>query len=404
MGDVQQFGAIVLVAATALVVAVFTTGVARRLPLPAPAIFLAAAAVASDLYPRLYGELSIHTVSRIGVVALIVILFDGGSGIGWTRLRSSLGPVVTLGVVGTFLTAGAIAVVAHYALGLAWLTAGLIGAAVAPTDPAVMFSLIGDHDIGGRAGTVLEGESGANDPVGIALVIGLLDLARTPGGSFTIVVSEFALEMVVGLAVGLAAGYALRRLLPRLTALEGAPAPLLTLALAGCVYGIATLLGGSGFLAVFVAGLAIGDTELPHQGATEAFRAPLASLAEIVVFVALGMTVRLHTLTASGIWTDGLVIALALALVVRPAVTLALLAPTRMPHPERRFVAWAGLRGAVPILLAAFTVLEHVASSERIYGIVFVVVLVSVVVQGSTVSLVARALGVQIRPGAGESA
>ena len=218
MGEIERFGAIVLVVAASLTAAVLTTGSNRRLPLPAAAIFLAGSALAASLHPSLHAAIDIATVSRIGVVALIVILFDGGMGIGWCELRGSLRPVAALGIGGTFVTAIAIAALAHLALGLRWTSAGLIGAAVAPTDPAVMFSVLGPHRLPGRTGTILEGESGANDPVGIALVIGLLDLARTPNGSAVIVLREFAIEIAVGLAVGLIAGRLLVRALPRLAA------------------------------------------------------------------------------------------------------------------------------------------------------------------------------------------
>ena len=394
MGEIERFGAIVLVVAAALAAAVLATGSSRRLPLPVAAIFLAGAALAAGLHPSLHHAIDIATVSRIGVVALIVILFDGGMGIGWRQLRGSLRPVAALGIGGTFVTAVAIAGLAHFALGLRSISAGLIGAAVAPTDPAVMFSVLGPHRLPGRTGTILEGESGANDPVGIALVVGLLDLARSPHGSATIVLREFALEIAIGLLVGLVAGRLLTAALPRLTALlQPATAPILILALAAAVYGTATVGGGSGFLAVFIAGLMVGDLELPHAAELNAFRLVLASLAEITVFVLLGLTVRAGTLDQPSVWLDGLAIAAALELAVRPAVTLTLLWPARMPRPQKLFIAWAGLRGAVPILLAAFAVLDGVRDAERMYGIVFVVVLSSVALQGSTIPWAVRRLG-----------
>src|SRR5262249_13846790 len=144
-------------------------------PIPGPALFLLVGAVASDVFPGL-SVLDTQSVERIGVVALIVILFDGGMHVGWRRFRTSAGPIVVLGVVGTFATAGVVAVFAHALLDFSWTSAGIIGAAVAPTDPAVMFSVLGRRQISGRSGTILEGESGANDPVGIALLIGMLEL------------------------------------------------------------------------------------------------------------------------------------------------------------------------------------------------------------------------------------
>src|SRR5687767_16033025 len=154
--------------------------------------------------------MNVATVERIGIVALIVILLDGGMHVGWTRFRGSVYPIAMLGVVGTFLTAALVAVAAHSLLDFSWTTSWLLGAALAPTDPAVMFSVLGNREVGGRSGTILEGESGANDPVGIALMLGMIELAIHDDASFWVVVREFAVEMPIGLVVGVAGAWALR--------------------------------------------------------------------------------------------------------------------------------------------------------------------------------------------------
>src|SRR5206468_13134482 len=190
------------------------TKLSARLSLPSSAFCLAAAAVASDLFPSL--GLSTVTVERLATVALIVILFDGGSSIGSRRLRVAAVPIASLGILGTFATAGLVAIFGHWALGLGWVTAGLLGAAVAPTDPAVMFSVFGDREVAGRTGTILEGESGANDPVGIALMLGMIQLATHADATFWVVVRVFCEQMAIGLAIGLAGGLIEARLLRRL--------------------------------------------------------------------------------------------------------------------------------------------------------------------------------------------
>jgi cell volume regulation protein A len=169
-----------------------------------------------------------------------------------------------------------------------------------------------------------------------------------------------------------------------------------TLALAGLVYGVATVAHGSGFLAVFVAGLIIGDVQAPFKAEIEAFQDGLATLAEIVVFLALGLTIDLSSFSA-GRWAEGLAFAAFVAFVARPLAVAPLLAPTTLRRGERLFVMWGGLKGAVPILLAAFALGRHVTDAPRIYEIVFVVVLASVVVQGGTISLAARRLGIESR-------
>jgi cell volume regulation protein A len=355
-----------------------------RLPVPSAAVFLIVAAVASDAVPSLAP--SIHVVEWVGTIALVVILFDGGSSIGLRRFRTVALPVAALGTVGTFATAGLVALFAHWALGLDWIMCGLLGAAIAPTDPAVMFSVLGDRAIGGVVQPMLEGESGANDPVGIALMLGMIELATKPHSTFWIVVETFLLQMSVGLAFGIAGGLAERRLLRRLTQPTTGRHALATLTLAAVVFGAATLAHGSGFLAVFVAGLIVGP----------AFENDLASLAEIVVFVALGLSISLGNVSGTH-WAEGIALAAFTALVARPLSLGPLLAPTSLSRGEIGFVMWGGLKGAVPILLAAFAVARHVPDAHRLYDIVFVVVLVSVVVQGSSLSWAARRLGVTPR-------
>ena len=397
MDEIATFGQIVLVVSAGFSLALLGRLLTERFAIPSAALFLVAAAAASDVWPSLRDAISFVTVERIAVVALVVILFDGGMEIGWRRLRHALVPVVSLGVLGTFLTAALIAAAAHWLLGLSWITGGLLGAALAPTDPAVTFSVLGGREVRGRTGTILKGESGANDPVGIALMIGMIEFATSDDGSLWGVAGEFALELSVGVAVGIAGWRLLLPLVRRVSLAEPALHPLRVLAAAGAIYGVAAAINGSGFVAVFVAGILLGDEGLPRKDEVEGFLSSLSSLAEITVFVALGLTVEVSSLDDGHVWLDGLVIAAVLCFVVRPLVVLALTAPMRLRGGERLFLAWSGLKGAVPILLAALAVLGKVDESQRLYGIVFVVVLFSVVVQGTLVPFAAARLGVPMR-------
>jgi cell volume regulation protein A len=397
MDEVREFGTIVLVVGAGFSLALLTSKLTERYPVPAPALFLLAAATASDLFPELGEALSTKNVERIGVVALVVILFDGGMHVGWSRFRSALAPISSLGILGTFGTAGMMAVLAHTLLGLDWITAGLLGAAVAPTDPAVMFSVLGNREVGGRTGTILEGESGANDPVGIALMLGMIELALHDDASFWVVVEEFALEMPIGLVVGVAGAWWLRWLMTRVSLPNEGLYPIRALAVALIIYGAASAIGGSGFLAVFVAGLLVGDVRAPYKSEIERFHIALASLAEIVVFVALGLTIDLTDVLSSSRLLEGLALAILLAFVARPLVVGLLLLPTRLRPGEKLFVMWGGLRGAVPILLATFVLVAGVEDAQRIYDVVFVVVAFSVIVQGSSIPFVASRLRVPMR-------
>ena len=396
MTEITDYAAILLALGSGVALAVVSTRLSAWVAIPSPAIFLVVAAAISDLWPHLYEDVPVLTVERIAVAALIVILFNGGMDIGWRRLRTAIGPILSLGIVGTFATAAFVAVFSHYALGFEWMTAGVIGAALAPTDPAVMFSVLGPKEIEGRSGVTLEGEAGFNDPAGIALMIGMIELATHADASRGVIAREFVVEMGIGAVLGVVGALLMAALLRRLTLPAPALGSVLALALAAALYGATALAHGSGFLAVFIAGLVVGDRPSPYKAEIERFHGALAVLAEISVFVVLGLVVSLGSITLDT-WVDGIVLLLLLAVLARPVVVAALLAPFEFRKSERVFIAWSGLKGAVPILLAAFAVLRGVEASRTVFDIVFVVVLLSVAVQGTLVPWVAGRLAIPMR-------
>ncbi len=394
MTDVVAFGAIIAVISVAGLFAVVSNRISERIRIPAPAIFLIVAAIASDVLPAL-GRFPVVDVQRVVTVMLVMLLFDGGMQIGWRRFRTAAGSVLWLGVVGTVLTTVGVAVVAHLVFGLDTRSSLLLGVALAPTDPAVVFSVLGRREVSGRSGTVLEGESGANDPVGIAAMAAVLGVGG--GSGWTAIgsgVGEFALQMGIGAVVGVAGGYGLAAAMRRLPLPSGSLYPLRTLLAAGGLYGIATLAHGSGFLAVFVAGIVVGDIRAPYKAEIERFHSALASLAEIVVFTALGLTVSISSLAHGHAWVIGLGVAAVLAFVVRPLVVGGLLLPLQLSRGEKLFIMWSGLKGAVPILLGTYLLSAAVPHAQQLYQIVVVVVAFSVIVQGGLVPRVARRVGV----------
>ncbi|MEO7351224.1 MAG: cation:proton antiporter, partial [Marmoricola sp.] len=363
---------------------------------PAPALMLMAAAVALQAFPDLHPPPE-QTVNRLVTVALVLILFDGGMGIGWSSFRAAARPIALVGIVGTFLTAVGVSLFLHVVVGLDWYPSLLVATAVAPTDPAVVFSVLGQQEVSGRSGTILEGESGANDPVGIALMASLLSAGSLSGSAFTHIAGEFVLQMAVGATVGVLGGKALLWFMRHIPLPGEGLYPLRTLACALLLFGVATLAHGSGFLAVFVAGILIGDARAPYKREIEHFHSGLSSLAEIVAFVVLGLTVDLRDLVRPDVWVPGLAVGVVLAVVVRPLVLGPLLAGSGLRRNEKTFLMFAGLKGAVPILLGSFILGEAIPDANRLYGIVVVVVVFSVVVQGSFVPTVARLLGVPMR-------
>lgn len=399
MSDVTPFAVAMLIASLVGLAAVLSNRLGDWFPVPAPALFLIGSAAASDIWPGL-GRIPITLVEQIVTVALVVILFDGGMQIGWRRFRANAGAIAWIGVAGTVVTAAALALAAHLLFGLDWRIALLLGTALSPTDPAVVFSVLGRRQVGGRGGVVLQGESGANDPVGIALLVVLLGATKINMDSIGSVLGEFGVQIIVGAVAGLVGGLALLWFMRRVPLPAAGLYSLRVLMCVFAIYGATTLAHGSGFLAVLVAGIVIGGQRAPYRVDIERFHSALASLGEIVAFVMLGFTIQVtgsHGITAGGAWWIGLLLAVLLTLLIRPVLVGLLTYRIRMPRGERLFVLWTGLKGAVPILLGTYIIRAGVPDAPRAYEIIFVVVAFSVIVQGSAVPLLARRLGIPLR-------
>lgn len=396
VSDTDRYALIILFASAVGLVAVLANRLTERVKVPVPLLVLVGAAAAVNALPALHPP-SERTVERVISVVLVLVLFDGGMHIGRSRFRAAIVPILSVGVMGTFLTTAGAALMLHYVCGISWYLAVLVATAVAPTDPALVFSVLGKRQVAGRSSTILEGESGANDPVGISLMASLIAAGGLSAAGFASVGTQFVLQMVIGATVGVIGGRALLVFIRRVALPSEGLYPLRTLASSLMLYGIATLAHGSGFLAVFIAGIMIGDARGPYQPEVKRFHAALAGLAEIVAFAVLGLTVDLHVLAQPDVWIPGLVLGAALSVLIRPLAAGACLAPVQLQRNERVFILVAGLKGAVPILLGEFLRAAHVPEAERLYGIVVVVVAFSVLVQGSSVPGVARLLGLPMR-------
>jgi cell volume regulation protein A len=394
--DIEPFGLVILVIGVVGTAAVLSNRLSERMRVPAPVFFLVCAASASDLFPNL-ARLSGGTVQRVVTVALAFILFDGGLHIGRRRFRSAALAIGWLGVAGTFVTAGVTATAAHFLFGIGWRLALLLGTALAPTDPAVVFSVLGRREVGGRTGVMLEGESGANDPVGIALLVALIGATGSPAAAAGHIAVTFVLQMAVGAGIGIVGGRLLLAFMRRVPLPNEGLYSLRVLAAVLAIFGLATVAHGSGFLAVFAAGILIGDERAPYKREIQRFHSSLASLAEIVAFIMLGLTVRLRELPIGNAWSIGLALGALLAFVIRPAFVGLLTLPVKLKRGERLFLLWTGLKGAVPVLLGTFIVGSHIAGAGRAYEIIFVVVAFSVAVQGGFVPTLAHRLNVPLR-------
>jgi cell volume regulation protein A len=379
--DPVAFGVVIAVLGIAVLGILAGGRLSERLGIPLPLVVLGATALGAkvaSLAPL--GEVA---VSRIVTVALIAVLFSGGMHLGRRRVTRSARVVLTLGGAGTLGTAALGALFAHFALGFAWYPALLVATAVAPTDPTIVFGLLGQNPVGGTVATVLEGESGANDPVGISLMTALLGAGGITLSGLADASRTFGLQVCVGAVVGVAGGQALVWLI-RWPSLGGAgQRPIASAAAAVAIYGIAAAADGSGFLAVFIAGIFLGDEPFPHKIQVERFHSSLASLGEIAAFISLGLTLDLHVLAQTSTWAPGLAMGAVVAFVARPLVALGCLAGSGMSNPEKAFVAFAGLKGAVPILLGTYLLGSATGQGARLFGIVVVVAVASVAVQGS---------------------
>jgi potassium/hydrogen antiporter len=385
-----------LLAASALILlaALALEPTARRLDVAVPLVFLGVGLALGALSGTARHEVDAGQLETAGTIALVLILVDGGLRTGIVALRRELAPVLALGLGGTLVTFALVAIAAHAVTGLGWTLSLIVGAALSPTDPAAAFSVLHGRSGGTlRVATVLEGEAGFNDPVAIALVIALIDAARKghdPG------VGEIAWTMlregVVGAIVGIGLALVLARLLSsRAPTIGVAPALVVSLG-AFLAFGLAGLAHGSGFLAAYLFGLMLGDRLQEAQASVGRLHDQLSSLAEVGMFVLLG--VALMTIPLRGSLADAAVLAALLVLVVRPLVAGPLLGAFGLGRSGSLFGVWGGLKGAVPILLGSLPIARGLAQGERLFALVGLVVVFSLLVQGLTLGRLARRLGI----------
>ena len=329
---------------------------------------------------------------KVGVVALAAILFEGGLATSWRRLREVAVPATLLATVGVVVTAILTGLAAYALFDLSWLQSVLLGAVVASTDAAAVFATLRFTHIGRRLARTLEAETGGNDPMAIALTIGLIDWIQKPdygiGDLALLVVRQLGLGLLVGVALGAAATWVFARLPHSI----GAFAPVASVAAGALSFGVADVIGGSGFLAVYLVGLAVGSTPSRFRRQLVAFHEGLAFVAQVVMFVVLGLLVFPHELGSVAL--SGLALAALLVLVIRPVAVWVSTALSRFTTRERLLLGWAGLRGAVPIVLGTIVLSEEVHDSKTIFNAVFFVVVVSTLVQGTTLEWVAEKLQV----------
>ena len=327
----------------------------------------------------------------VGIVGLAAILFEGGLSTSWRRLRRVAVPATLLATVGVVASTVLTGVAAYYLFDLSWLEAVLLGAVVASTDAAAVFATLRFTHIRRRLARTLEAETGINDPVAIALTIGLIAWIEEPELAFPDLVLSVVEQLGIGLVIGVGLAVAALWVFARLPHSIGSFAPVASVAAGALSFGVADVAGGSGFLAVYLVGLAVGSTPSRHRSQLVAFHEGLAFLAQVTMFVVLGLLVFPKDLPEVAL--AGLALAVLLMVVIRPAAVWLSTALSSFSARERMLLGWAGLRGAVPIVLATFVLSSDVEHAETIFNAVFFVVVVSALVQGTTLEWVAERLG-----------
>lgn len=331
----------------------------------------------------------------VGTVALCFILFQGGLSTNWEHTRPVVKMGLSLATLGVLTTAGVMATFVHVVFHWEWLPAWLLGAIVSSTDASAVFSVLKERQLGlkGDIAPLLEFESGGNDPMAVFLTVGILELIAHPGAGVLSIVPLFLKEMLLGALLGVLLGRAALWALNRFQLQFEGLYSVLSLALALTIFSLTAVVGGSGFLAIYIAGVIVGNAEFIHKRSILSFQDGVAWIMQVVMFLTLGLLVNPHELLP----TAGLALACALVLVflARPLSVYLSLALSRMPLNEKSMVAWVGLRGAVPIVLATFPLVAGIPQAHELFNIVFFIVLTSVLLQGTTLAKVARFLRVR---------
>ena len=384
---------LILLAALLLSAGVLLSKTSSRLGVPSLLLFLVLGMVAGS-----EGLLGIafedyELTQRYGIIALAFILFSGGGGTAWRDIRQVVVPGVALATVGVLLSAIVLGWMAAAVLGLEPLEGMLLGSVIASTDAAAVFSILRSRGVAivPRLRHLLELESGSNDPAAVFLTVGIIALIQQTADGIAELIGLFVVQMGVGLVAGWLLARGAVALINRLRLEYEGLYPVLTIAFVLATYEGTVWLGGSGFLAVYVAGLTIANAEFLHRRSLLRFHDAVAWLMQISMFVLMGLLVfPSHLVPVAG---QALIVAAGLMLVARPLAVLITLVPFRLSAREIGLLSWVGLRGATPIILATFPLVAGIPNGETIFNVVFFVVLLSVLVQGTTIPAVARRLG-----------
>ncbi len=378
---------LVLLMAGLLLVGVLTTKFSSRFGMPALVLFIAVGMVITRF---IYFDNAFIT-QIVGILALIVILFEGGMQTKFDDIKPVIGSALSLATVGVLLTAFVVGVAAKFVLGLSWTEGFLFGAIVGSTDAAAVFSVLGGKNIKKRLTSTLEAESGSNDPMAMFLTISLIEFFEHPDTSILKLILSFIWEMGIGLVLGLLIGRLAVYVINKINFDSSGLYPVMALGFAVLSYSGTSIIGGSGLLAVYVTAIVMGNSELAYGRSIMHFNQGFGWMMQIVMFVLLGLLVFPSELPS--IIGPGLLLSLILMLVARPIGVFISTIAMKYSFKEKILLSWAGLRGAVPIVLATYPLLAHLEHGRLFFNVVFFVVMTSAIIQGATVSPLAEKMG-----------
>jgi potassium/hydrogen antiporter len=382
---------LILIAGVLLSAGIAGALLADRVRVPGLLLFLALGMVAGSQGVGGIEFDDAELARTLGTIALVLIIFEGGLTAGWSEIRPVLGTAASLATVGTLVTALIAGLAAKLLFGLSTLEGLIVGAAIAATDSAAIFAVLRRSTLEKRLARSLEGESGMNDPVALLLVIGFIEWIQQPDYGLADMAGLLALKLALGAAIGVALGWLAVRVLDRVQLPSDGIYPVATIAIAGLAYGLPEVAHGSGFLAVYLTALALGSARIPARRTVVAFHQGLGWVAQISLFILLGLLVFPSSLDSVAL--DALALSAVLIVVARPVAAFAATALAPLNLKERLMLGWAGLRGATPIWLATFPVVAGVGEGEELFAIVFFVVVTSTLVQGASFEPLASRLG-----------
>jgi potassium/hydrogen antiporter len=381
-------GTLILIAGSLLALGIAATLLAGRLRVPGLVLFLVLGmAIGSDGLGLIeFGstESDVELARTIGIIALALILFEGGLGAGWSEVRPVLRGALPLATLGTLITAVITGLLSHLLFDLTVLEGLLLGSVIASTDSAAIFSVLRGSNVKRKLARTLEAESGFNDPLAVLLVLGFIQWIEEPDYGLADMALLMVEQLSIGAAIGFAVGAAAVAAFQRVRFATPGLYPVASMATAAIAFGAADQLGGSGFLAVYMTGLSLGSARIPARRTIEEFHSGVAWVAQIALFFTLGLLVFPSEL--SGIAFDGLLLAVVLTLVARPIATFVSTSAFGYSVREMTLVSWAGLRGALPVVFATFSVIEGVPKAELFFNLVFFVVITSALIQGATIN------------------